>query len=120
MTYTKCVISKRELNKNSCIVPSGLDIKIPTKVTYDVLRQVRIVPCNGFYKVEVLYEVPDVDLKKDNGHYAAIDLGVSNLATMSSNKKDVKPLIVDGRKLKSYNRYYNKRLAFLKSELDKR
>ena len=39
---------------------------------------------------------------------------------MTSNNKGVKPLIVDGRKLKSYNRYYNKRLAFLQSELDKR
>ena len=50
----------------------------------------------------------------------SIDLGVSNLAscTIFSNG-DASQFIVDGRRLKNINHYYNKRAAMLKSEYAK-
>jgi putative transposase len=66
--------------------------------------------------VEIVYLVPDVPLKKDNGRYAAIDLGINNLAAVSSNS--VEPLIMNGKPLKAINHYFNQKLAELRSKCD--
>jgi putative transposase len=50
----------------------------------------------------------------------SIDLGVSNLATVTSNKKEITPFIINGKPLKSINQYYNKTLSLEKSSLKKR
>ena len=46
----------------------------------------------------------------------AIDLGLNNLATCVTNSV-IQPLIIDGRRLKSINAYYNKRKAKLQAQL---
>ena len=53
----------------------------------------------------------DVPLKENNNRYASIDLGVNNLATVSFNCN--KPIIINGRPLKSINQYYNKKKSQL-------
>ena len=69
--------------------------------------------------MEVVYEVKDVEMLKDNGHYAGIDLGINNLATITSNISQ--SYIINGRPVKSINQYYNKVKANLQSQLkDKR
>ncbi len=69
--------------------------------------------------MEVVYEVKDVEMLKDNNHYAGIDLGINNLATITSNISQ--SYIVNGRPVKSINQYYNKIKANLQSQLkDKR
>lgn len=45
--------------------------------------------------------------KKDNGKYFGIDIGLDNLATVSNNIGE-KPFIINGKGLKSMNKYYNK------------
>ena len=65
--------------------------------------------------MEVLYKVTDTPLKEDNKRYAAIDLGLNNLATVGSNV--VKPFIINGKPLKSINQYWNKEKARLQSHL---
>lgn len=72
------------------------------------------------YVVEIIYDKPDEPLKSDNGRYAAIDLGVNNLATVASNVEGFIPFIISGRKIKSVNYKYNKDLAQVKSILEKR
>ena len=67
------------------------------------------------YAVDVIYEVADVEKKHDNNRYAAIDLGINNLMTVTSNVAQA--TIFDGRKLKSINQHYNKRRASLQSKL---
>ena len=112
--YTNQAISKKEL-RNGIIQLSGTDFKIKTKVDANSINQVRIVPKNSYYKVEVIYEVEEVEELEDNGRYSAIDLGVNNLATVSFN--DSKPFIINGKPLKSINQFYNKRKAALQSKL---
>lgn len=111
-TYTNQAISKKAL-KEGFIQFSKTNIRIKTDVK-DV-QQVRIVPKGNHIVVEVLYVVKEKDLKDDNGRYCSIDLGVGNLATIGSNV--LKPIIINGKPLKSVNQYYNKQLAKLKSEL---
>ena len=112
--YTNQAISKKEL-RNGIIHLSGTDFKIKTKVDGNSINQVRIVPKNSYYKVEVIYEVEEIEELEDNEKYAAIDLGVNNLATVSFN--DSKPFIINGKPLKSINQFYNKRKAKLQSKL---
>lgn len=112
--YTNQAISKKEL-RNGIIHLSGTDVKIKTKINGDDIAQVRIVPKNSYYKVEVIYDVEEIEELEDNDKYAAIDLGVNNLATVSFN--DSKPFIINGKPLKSINQFYNKRKAELQSKL---
>ena len=72
------------------------------------------------YVIEVVYTVTDTEPMKDNNRYLSIDLGVNNLATITSNVKEVTPVIFNGRPLKSMNQYYNKKMAKLQSVLEKR
>ena len=112
--YTNQAISKKEL-RNGIIQLSGTRFKIKTKVNGNSINQVRIVPKNSYYKVEVIYEVEEIEELEDNEKYAAIDLGVNNLATVSFN--EFKPFIINGKPLKSINQFYNKRKAELQSKL---
>lgn len=112
--FNKENVLKRYLKKG-IIKLSKLSIEIPTKVTESNLVEVRVLPRNNHHVIEVVYKVDDVKPKDDNGRYASIDLGLDNLATVSSNV--VEPFIINGRPLKSINQYYNKEKARLQAHL---
>ena len=113
ITYTNQAISKKEL-KNGYIVPSKTNIKIKTNCSYDSIQQVSFVRVNSLtYKVLVVYNKEHKEIKENNGRYASIDLGINNLATLSSNV--IKPIIYNGKPLKSINQFYNKKKAYLQS-----
>ena len=112
VTYTNQAISKTELKKGY-IVLSKTNIRIKTKV-HDV-QQVRIVPQNNVIVVEVLYKV---DCKINNNNvkkYCGVDFGLNNL--MSCGFSDARPMLINGRPLKSINWHYNKKKAELQSLL---
>ena len=111
-TYTNQAISKKAL-KDGFIQLSKSNVRIKTDVKE--VQQVRLVPKGNHIVVEVLYKVIEKDLKENNNRYASIDLGVNNLCAIGSNV--LKPIIINGKPLKSINQYYNKKLAKLKSEL---
>ncbi len=108
LVYTLQAISKPALERG-IIAPSGLPIKIPTKQTN--VDQVRIVPRIDCYVVEVIYEQEIQPAPIDPSWYASIDIGLNNLATLTSNKIGFLPRIVNGRPLKSVNQFYNKERA---------
>jgi putative transposase len=99
------------------IAPSGLGIKVPTK--QDTVKQARIVPRIGFYVIEVVYEKAVEQTPVDPAYYAGIDIGIHNLAALTSNKPYFKSVIVNGRPVKSVNQFYNKRKAELQKKLGK-
>lgn len=116
LVYTRQAISGKMLKKG-LLQLSGTDIEIP--IIHQDVRQVRVIPCRKHMVIEILYEVEEKSGDNlDSSSYASIDLGVNNLATVVSNGV-FKSFIINGRPLKSMNRYYNKRLASLKSEQDK-
>jgi putative transposase len=96
---------------------SQTQICIPTKVDYVHLNQVRIVPKIDHYVVEVVYEKPERDYGLDPDSIAAIDLGIDNIAALTSNQPGFVPVLVSGRIIKSINRDYNHRKAKLQSLL---
>jgi putative transposase len=115
LTYTDQAIGKRVFKKKGVIHPSQLDIVIETQQTS--FDQVRIVPRKTHYVVEVVYTVAIEPAAVDPDRVAAIDIGLDNLATVTSNQPVFVPLLVNGRPLKAINQYYNKERASLQSQL---
>ncbi len=76
-----------------------------------IYDQVRIVPRLDGYMVEVVYQKAEEQSSVDPSLLAALDLGVNTLAAVTSLKQGFKPLLVNGRPLKSVNQYYNKQRA---------
>src|SRR6266480_816199 len=97
--------------------PSKLPITVKTKQDPPAISQVRIVPRKGFYVVEVVYEQAPVQAPVNPAFSAGLDLGITNLATVASNKPGCVPVVVNGRPVKSINQFYNKRRAELQKKL---
>jgi len=112
LIYTIQAISKNEL-KNNIVHLSKTNIKIKTK--QKDICQVRIIPKIKHYIIEIIYKKEVNDLKLNKNNIAGIDLGVNNLCAITSNQNNVKPLLINGRPLKSINQYYNKKKAKLQS-----
>ena len=81
------------------------------------IQQVRIIPRTGFYVVEVVYMQETTHAVVNPRLHASCDLGLNNLATLTSDKPGFVPRIVNGRPVKSINQYYNQVRAKLQSEL---
>jgi putative transposase len=92
-------------------------LSIEIKTHQSDVAQVRIVPRQGFYMLEVIYRRKETQADVASSLYAGIAIGIDNLATLTSNKAGFVPQIVNGRPLKSLNQYYNKRKAELQSIL---
>ena len=116
LIYDIQALSKKGL-KQGLLQPSKLGIAIPTAQTN--IKQARIVPRHGQYVVEVVYEQREKQAHVNPALIASVDIGVNNLAALTSNKVGFIPRLVNGRPLKSVNQYYNKRHAELQSQLMK-
>ena len=114
LVYTIQAISKKELQKG-VIKLSGTEITIPTSVTN--IAQVRVVPQCSQYVIEVIYDKELSCTVNNPNAVAAIDIGVNNLATLTSNQIGTTPILINGRPLKSINQFYNKQKAKLQSKL---
>ncbi len=115
LVYTIQAISAKGL-QCGIIKPSMLAIEVQTK--HKQVNQVRIVPCKGFYVVEVVYEKAVKQAQVNPAYYAGIDIGMNNLIALTSNKPHFQSMLVNGRPVKSVNQFYNKRRADLQSKLD--
>lgn len=118
LTYTEQAISRAPKDAG-WIVPSGLDIRVATKLPYEAIDQVRLVPHATHYTMEVIYEQAITPADVDPAWVAGIDLGVNNLAVITANQPGFTPLLVNGRPLKALNQWYNKSRAHYHSLLPK-
>ncbi|GET42244.1 RNA-guided endonuclease InsQ/TnpB family protein [Microseira wollei] len=115
VTYTSQAISSTMLKKG-IIHLSKTEIFIQTKVKK--VNQVRLVPKTYQIVVEVVYEARESSGEnQDYEAIAGIDIGLNNLATITSNQKGFRPILVNGRIIKSINAYYNKKRKFRQSRL---
>ena len=114
LIYTIQAISKPGLRKG-VVKLSGTDITIPTQAKNIV--QTRIIPKIGQYVIEVVYDQGSHHTVTNSEYVAAIDIGVDNLAALTSNQQGFIPILVNGRPLKSLNQFYNKTKAKLQSLL---
>jgi IS605 OrfB family transposase len=92
--------------------------RIPPILEGKKIKEIRIIPKAKarFFEIQYAYQV-DVEQRKLNKNKAlAIDLGVNNLATCVTSTGA--SFIIDGRRLKSINQWYNKENARLQSIKD--
>ena len=65
LIYDKQALLKRAFKKTGKLVPSGLPIEIETKVAWEALAQVRIIPRGSCYVVEVVYRQAEKQAQVD-------------------------------------------------------
>ncbi|MDE5123861.1 MAG: transposase [Trichodesmium sp. St19_bin1] len=114
LVYTIQAISKLSLTQGK-IQLSKTEIEFSTQV--ENVACVRIIPRLKQYVIEVVYERPNKSTLNNPKAVAAIDIGVDNLAALTSNQKGFTPILVNGRVLKSINQFYNKTKAKLQGKL---
>jgi putative transposase len=118
-----------DLETGRCRLPVSLETKadlvdaIGAKVFWingcvgihpDQIAEVRILPRNGELYAEYVYQYePKLATGLDFSKALGIDPGLENWLTCVTN--DGKSFILDGRKLKSINQRYNKRVAEIKT-----
>jgi IS605 OrfB family transposase len=116
LIYNNQAFSKKELKKG-LIVPSKTNLKIPCDKQN--VMEVRIIPKNKQYVIEIVYEKEVKPKNKCNRNFLSIDLGVNNLCAITSNRAGFNPRLINGKTLKSINQFYNKKKSKYQSELPK-
>ena len=112
--FTNQTISKkRGVNGELILCPKDLNLQINTSI--EEPNCVRIVPKQNIFVIEIIYEVIEAPIKH-TGNYAAIDLGITNLASVTFSN-GINPLLVKGTSLKSINQGYNRLIAKAQSKL---
>jgi len=110
LTTKKQLLNEYKLDKFVLPIPQHLDSSY-------VIKELRINPRGDgrWFEIEFVY----LDHKKyeqveENGNFLAIDLGINNFVSTIDNVTN-QPYLYDGRKLKSINQSFNKRIANLRS-----
>jgi IS605 OrfB family transposase len=126
--YTTLVIGFVGLKGNKLILPfsnsfkkthKAVEITIPPILLDKKVKEIRIIPKAKarFFEIQYIYEAECVQRNLNTNNALALDLGINNLVTaVSSNGKS---FIIDGKKLKSINQWFNKENARLQSIKDK-
>ena len=80
--------------------------KLKTKV--DNIQQVRVIPKSNHLIIEVVYYKEIQEFKElESKRIIGIDLGLNNFATIANNC-NLQTFIINGKSLKSMNKYWNK------------
>lgn len=126
--YTTLVIGFVRLKGNKLMLPfsngfkkthKAVEITIPPILLDKKVKEIRIIPKAKarFFEIQYIYEAECVQRNLNTDNALALDLGINNLVTaVSSNGRS---FIIDGRKLKSINQWFNKENARLQSIKDK-
>ena len=95
----------------------AINIPIPKIIKDKKIHQLRIVPnkYGNYFEVEMTYEHEKENIELNDNKYLSMDLGINNLcACVDSNNES---FIIDGKKLKSYNQFFNKQRSYYQSKL---
>ena len=128
--YANLIIGQIRLRKDNILtIPfsntfkkkynNKIQIKIPQVLENKKIKEIQIIPKFNarFFEIQYTYEIQEENIKLNTNNALAIDLGINNLCTCVTNTG--KSFIVDGKKLKSTNQFFNKQNAKLQSIKDK-
>ena len=95
----------------------SIQIPFPERLADRKIKEVRVLPNydGSYFKIQYCYETSAKEPASNNG-IMGIDIGVDNLASCITDNGT--SFIMDGRKLKSINRYWNKQKAYYQSISD--
>ena len=126
--FTTLVIGFVRLKDDMLIVPYSnsfkkthqeVKVKLPSVLKDKKIKEIRIIPKqhSRYFEIQYTYEVKEIQRELNENNVLGIDLGINNLCSCVTNAGA--SFIIDGRKLKSINQYYNKINAKLQSIKDK-
>ena len=115
--YEKGALSFKKRKGYIHLSKTEIYIKLPEDLNENDIKFARIVPGSGKITVEIGYE-REPEPQVITGNYASIDPGVNNLVTMIDTVTR-RPIIINGRPLKSINQWYNKKIAEIRSETER-
>lgn len=126
--YTTLVIGFVRLKGNKLILPysnsfkkthKAVEITVPPILLDKKIKEIRIIPKADakYFEIQYTYEAECIQRNLNKTNALALDLGINNLVTAVSNKGET--FIIDGRRLKSINQWFNKENARLQSIKDK-
>jgi putative transposase len=121
--HLSCVDGYIKFPKKTGILPIKVNCQTdqPLKAKGDaqVILEIRFVPHGSCYWLEVVYEKQVSGIQKsvllDKKKHLSLDLGINNLATLISDQPGFRPVLVNGKPVKSVNHLYNKDVAVLRS-----
>lgn len=127
-SFTTMVIGFVRIKDNVLIMPysnaykkehNPIKINIPPILLDKKIKEIRIIPKYNarFFEIQYTYEVEETQMVLDNTKALAIDVGLNNLVACVTNEG--KSFLVDGKKLKSINQWFNKQNSILQSIKDK-
>ena len=126
--FTTLIIRFVRLNGNKLILPFSqsykknhkpIEIAIPPILLDKEIKEIRIIPKAKarFFEIQYTYKAECIQRNLDKNKALALDLGINNLVTGVTNTG--KTFIIDGKRLKSINQWFNKQNAKLQSIKDK-
>ena len=126
--FTTLIIGMVRLKGNKLVIPFSLsykkthkpiEITIPPILVDKKIKEIRIIPKNHarFFEIQYIYVAETVQRNLNTKNALALDLGINNLISGVTNEG--KTFIIDGKKLKSINQWYNKENSRLQSIKDK-
>ena len=126
--YATLVIGYVRINGNMLLLPysnkyrkthKNIVITIPPILKNKKIKEIRIIPKSNarFFEIQYIYEAEIKKRNLDKKNALGLDIGVNNLVTAVSTYG--KSFIIDGKRLKSINQWFNKENARLQSIKDK-
>lgn len=117
-----------KLKDNNIIFPLGnlvniwfnlknFSIRFPNNLNFNKLVEVRFLPRNGCFYAEFVTEIEISNNSPDINKVLGIDHGVNNWLTCVSNIGT--SFIINGKRLKSVNQWFNKSVAYHQSKIKK-
>ena len=126
--YATLIVGFVRLNGNRFVLPYSaaykkhhkpVTITIPPVLADKTIKEIRIIPKADarFFEIQYTYQVEAAQRNLNPTHALAIDFGIDNLMTAVSNRGE--SFLIDGKRLKSINQWFNKENARLQSIKDK-
>jgi putative transposase len=97
-----------------------INVRFPQNLAYDQVREIRIIPKYNahYFEIEYVYQIKEIRQHQvDENEAISIDLGINNFASCIDTKSNV--FIIDGKRIKSVNQWYNKKNSKLQSIKEK-
>ena len=126
--YTTLLIGMVRINGNKLLLPysnlyrkghRSIEFTLPPVLAGKTVKEIRIIPKSNarFFEIQYVYEAECIQRNLNKNKALAVDVGVNNLVTAVTNIGN--SFIIDGKKLKSINQWFNKKNARLQSVKDK-
>jgi len=127
--YYTLIVGFVRLSENRLLLPFSnsfrkthkkMEIKVPPILFGKKVKEIKIIPKSDgrFFEIQYTYEAGlDIKEELDFNKALSIDFGINNLATCVSDEG--RSFILDGKKLKSINQWFNKNNTRLQSIKEK-